>query len=150
MSSFAPSLADAKKAGIRVVRQEYPAGVAGVRLSLQQIAQRIREGATSPKVQGVAFDALRDAGFAGRGIQAGGARARASALLSFVRKHTLYAPDPPGFEYVKSAEAMLCLAPGLCIRGGDCFPARNTLLYALAGRDKPFDLGPPSVRPHTD
>jgi transglutaminase-like putative cysteine protease len=103
-----------------VLRTTYPPGVAGVKLSLQQIAQRIREGALSPKVQGVAFDALLGAGFAGRGANAGGAHARASALLSFVRQHTLYAPDPPGVEYMKSAEAMLCLAPNLCIRGGDC------------------------------
>jgi transglutaminase-like putative cysteine protease len=103
-----------------MLRTPYPAGVAGVKLSLEQIAQRIREGALDKDVQGVAFDALIKAGFSGRGANAGSARQRASALLEFVRSTVLYAPDPPGVEYMKSAAAMLCLRPGLCIRGGDC------------------------------
>jgi hypothetical protein len=120
MSSFAPSIEEEKRAGIRVTRMEYPAGLGGVKLSLEQIAQRIREGALSPKVQGAAADALLKAGFNGRGNDAGSARQRAAALLQFVRSTTLYAPDPPGTEYNKSAEAMLCLRPGLCVRVGDC------------------------------
>ena len=120
MSSFAPHIDEEKRAGIRITRVEYPAGLGGVKLSLEQIAQRIREGALSPKVQGVAADALLKAGFNGRGNDAGSTRQRAAALLSFVRATTLYAPDPPGTEYNKSAEAMLCLRPGLCVRVGDC------------------------------
>ena len=120
MGDFAPSVHDVQQHGVRVVRGEYPVGVAGVKLSLEQIALRIREGALSPAVQGVAFDALLKAGFTGRGDSAGNTRARAAALLDFVKRATLYAPDPPGVEYVKSAEAMLCLRPGLCVRGGDC------------------------------
>lgn len=120
MSDFAPSINNAARDGVRVVRTEYPVGVAGVKLSLEQIAQRIREGANDKDVQGVAFDALLKAGFNGRGPSAGTAFQRASALLAFVRSTVLYAPDPPGVEHMKSAAAMLCLRPGLCIRGGDC------------------------------
>jgi transglutaminase-like putative cysteine protease len=120
VSSFAPSIDDARRQGTRVLRTPYPAGVAGVKLSLEQIAQRIREGALSTAVQGAAFDALLKAGFNGRGASAGSARERASVLLDFVRATTLYAPDPPGVEYVKSAEALLCIRPDLCVRGGDC------------------------------
>ena len=120
MSSFAPSVEEERRAGIPVIRVEYPVGVAGVTLSLQEIAKRIREGASSPKVQGWTIDQLIAAGFSGRGSKAGNTRQRAAAVLNAVREATLYMPDPPNVEMVKSAEAMLCLREGLCIRGGDC------------------------------
>jgi hypothetical protein len=139
MSSFAPSLEEEKRAGIRVTRLEYPPGLGGVKLSLEQIAQRIREGALSPKVQGAAADVLLKAGFNGRGNDAGTTRQRAATLLNYVRQTVLYAPDPPGTEYVKSAEAMLCLRPGLCVRIGDCFP-KGALLIRRNG--EPNSPGP--------
>jgi hypothetical protein len=105
----------------------YPTGAAGPALSIQQIAQRIREGMTDAGVQGWAFDELAKAGFQGRGATAGTTRQRAAALLDAVRVQILYAADPPNVEMVKSAATLLCLRPGLCIRGGDCFP-RGTLL----------------------
>jgi hypothetical protein len=49
-------------------------------------------------------------------------------LLAYVRANTVYTQDPPGTELVKSAAAMLCLRPGLCIRGGDCFAEGTKLL----------------------
>jgi hypothetical protein len=127
-SGFAPSIEQERAEGHPVTRMEYPAGLAGVKLSLEQIAQRIREGAKSPKVQGVAFDTLYKAGFTGRSGNAGDTRQRAAALLDFVRSVTLYAPDPPNVEMTKSAETLLCLRDGLCVRGGDCFPEDTLLL----------------------
>jgi|GEM_PF-2230343 len=118
MSDFAPSVNDEKAAGVRVTRKPFPAGVAGVRLSLEEIAMRIREGSASPKVMGWAIDQLRACGLDGRSYES--ARAKMQCLLSAVRDATAYVPDPPYAELIKSAEAMLCLAPGLCVRGGDC------------------------------
>ena len=101
------------------MRGEYPSGVAGVKLSLEAIAQHIREGANDKDVQGVAMDALLAAGVDGR-THGTSARAKMDVLLAYVRANTVYTQDPPGTELVKSAAAMLCLRPGLCIRGGDC------------------------------
>ena len=122
-SGFAPSLADDAKAGVPVTRKAYPDN--GVPLALKEIAKRIREGGRSSAVQGVAFDILTKAGFTGRGSpadakQSGSYRERAKALLDWVRQNTLYAQDPPNTEFIKSAEALLCLRPQLCVRIGDC------------------------------
>ena len=111
---------------MRVRREEYPSGVAGVKMSLEAIAQHIREGGADTQVQGWAMDQLLAAGINGRG-GSDSARMKMNALLAAVRKNTVYTADPPGTELVKSAAAMLCLRPNLCIRGGDCFP-EGTLL----------------------
>jgi len=115
-----------------VVRREYPAGVAGVHMSLQAIAQHIREGALSKAVMGWSMDQLRAAGVDGRDGPPPTGNAsnfkKASVLLDAIRAVTVYTSDPPGVELVKSAEAMLCLREGLCIRGGDCFPEGTLLL----------------------
>lgn len=118
-SDFAPSVEEERRAGIRVVRMPFPNGVGGVKLSLEQIAQRIREGGKSPKVMGWAMKALLDNGIDGRSARDSAFR-KMSTLLDAVREATVYTPDPPDAELVKSAEAMLCLAPGLCVMGGDC------------------------------
>lgn len=117
---FVPSIDRAAAEGVRVTRVEYPAGPGGPKLTIAQIGQRIREGMADKDVQGWAFDQLIAAGFNGRGEAAGSTRQRAAALLDAVRAVTLYAPDPPNLEMVKSARALLCLRPNLCIRGGDC------------------------------
>lgn len=118
-SSFAPSVEEERSAGIRVVRMPFPNGVGGVKLSLEQIAQRIREGGKSPKVMGWAMKALLDNGIDGRSARDSAMR-KMTALLNAVREATVYTADPPDAELIKSAEAMLCLAPGLCVMGGDC------------------------------
>jgi hypothetical protein len=101
-------------------------------MSLQAIAQHIREGAISKRVMGWAMDQLKAAGVDGRDGPPPYGNAsnfkKASVLLDAIRSATVYTADPPGVELVKSAEAMLCLAPGLCIRGGDCFPEGTLLL----------------------
>jgi len=123
-SGFQPALD--RKGGHRVIRKPYPKGVAGVSLSLMTIAQFIREGQISEKVQGWAMDQLRAAGIDGR--RGHNNFAKASALLAAVREATVYTADHPRTEHLKSAEAMLCLREGLCIRGGDCFPEGTLLL----------------------
>lgn len=131
-SSFAPSVEEERSAGIRVVRMPFPNGVGGVKLSLEQIAQRIREGGKSPKVMGWAMKALLDNGIDGRSARDSAMR-KMTALLNAVREATVYTADPPDAELIKSAEAMLCLAPGLCVMGGDCFPEGTLVARWLGG-----------------
>ena len=114
MNGLAPSPNNAKKAGIRVTRKAYPVGVAGVKLSLEEIARRIREGRLDPAVRGWAGDALIKAG---RPVSD---PARMTALLHAVRAATVFVPDPVGAEYNVSAAGTLCLRPNLCVRAADC------------------------------
>jgi hypothetical protein len=114
VSDFAPSLARAHAAGAKVVKGEYPVGVAGVKLSLEQIALKIREGRNDPDVRGWAGDVLLAAG------KPQGVHAQAQAILDAFRKQCVYVSDPVGSEYVSSAAATLCLRPGLCVRAFDC------------------------------
>jgi hypothetical protein len=114
MSSFAPSPNNAKKQGIRVMRKAYPVGVAGVKLSLEEIARRIREGRLDPAVRGWAGDVLIKAG------RPQSDRARISAILYAVRDATAFVPDPVGAEYNVGAAGTLCLRPNLCVRAADC------------------------------
>lgn len=127
MAGFSPSVDNARLQGVRVVRMPFPQGVGGVQLSLEQIAQRIREGANDKDVMGWAYDQLRAAGIDGRSALDTATR-KMAVLLDAVRSATVYTADPPNSETVKSAAAMLCLRPGLCIRGGDCFPQGTLLL----------------------
>jgi hypothetical protein len=124
-SGFAPSLQKESGKGFRIVHGAYPDGVAGVKLSLETIAQHIRAGAKSALVQGWAYDQLLACGLKGRDgpppLGKASNFSKASCLLDAIRKVTIYTADPPNVEMVKSAEAQLCLRPGLCIRGGDCF-----------------------------
>jgi hypothetical protein len=135
-SGFSPSLQKESGKGFRIVHGAYPDGVAGVKLSLETIAQHIRAGAKSPAVQGWAYDQLLACGLKGRDgpppFGQASNRAKASCLLDAIRKVTIYTADPPNVEMVKSAEAQLCLRPGLCIRGGDCF-VEGTLIQTDQG-----------------
>ena len=123
-SGFVPSLQKESGKGFRIVHGAYPDGVAGVKLSLETIAQHIRAGAKSALVQGWAYDQLLACGLKGRDgpppLGKASNFSKASCLLDAIRKVTIYTADPPNVEMVKSAEAQLCLRPGLCIRGGDC------------------------------
>lgn len=118
-SGFSPSLHAERNDGVRVHKRDYPTGIGGPKLSLEKIAQLIREGMHSKLVMGWAMDQLRSCGLDGRDHNST-AFAKASCLLTAIRQATVYTPDPPMTEFIKSAEAMLCLRPGLCIRGGDC------------------------------
>jgi hypothetical protein len=114
MSNFAPSPNNAKKQGIRVTRKPYPVGVAGVKLSLEEIARRIREGKSDPAVRGWAGDVLIKAG------RPQSDRARMVAIKDAFRAQTVFVPDPVGTEMNVSAAGTLCLRPGLCVTAADC------------------------------
>ena len=112
--NLAPSPNNAKRDGIRVQRQAYPAGVAGVKLSLEKIAQFIREGKADPAVRGWAGDVLIAAG------RPQSVFGQCTAILNAFRNQTMYASDPVGTEMNVSAAGTLCLRPGLCVRVFDC------------------------------
>ena len=112
MADFNPALP------ATATRRPYPDGAPGIRMSLEAMAQKMREGRLDPGVRGWAIQALKDAGIDGRGNTT--VRAQASALLDALRAVTTYAPDPYGAEYIPSAAATLCLKPNLCVNGEDC------------------------------
>jgi hypothetical protein len=114
MSDFAPGVARARAAGHPITVAPYPLGAAGVTISLETIAKKIRDGRNDPDVRGWAGDVLIRAG------RPKGRRARVSALLDAFRKVTLYLPDPVGTEMIAAAHVTVCLRPGLCMRARDC------------------------------
>jgi hypothetical protein len=114
VSDFTPGVERAKAAGHKIEVQPYPPGVAGIRLSLEVVARKIRDGRLDPDVRGWAGDVLKAAG------NPTTVRAKAQALLDAFRKQTIYVPDPVGAEYIVSAAGTMCLRPGLCVRARDC------------------------------
>ena len=114
--SFDPGLASA---GVPSTRAPYPTGTAGIRMSLDAMALKMREGRLDPGVRGWALDCLAKAGLDGRSGATTAAK-QAAALLDGLRAVTVYAPDPYGVELVPSAAATLCLRPNLCVKGDDC------------------------------
>jgi hypothetical protein len=132
--AFDPGL---RQSGIHATRQAYPDGAAGIRLSLDTMAQRIREGRLDPRVRGWAIGALKSAGIDGRSRTS--TRAQVGALLDAYRAQTSYAGDPTAAEYVQSAAATLCLGPNLCLNGGDCDDGSVALASAI------MSIGIPAV-----
>lgn len=118
-----PSIAEDKKSGIPVTRQLYPTGVAGVKLSLTEIAKRIREGSRTPSVRAFVAQIIIHAG------KPETVRARGQAILDYVRANVVYAYDPEMTEMTASAPILLCI-PGapMCMPIGDCFPKGTLLL----------------------
>jgi len=114
LGDFTPGVARAKAAGLKIEVAPYPEGVAGVKLSLSVIAQKIRDGRLDPDIRGWAGDVLIAAG------KPKTIREKAQAILDAFRKATMYLPDPVGAEYIASGAATLCLRPGLCVRARDC------------------------------
>jgi hypothetical protein len=114
MSGFTPGVARVQAAGQPVQVAEYPPGPQGIRLSLDVIAQKIRDGRNDVDVRGWAGDVLIAAG------RPKTVKAKAQALLDAFRAQTMYLPDPVGTEQINSAAATLCLRPGLCVRARDC------------------------------
>jgi hypothetical protein len=97
--------------------QPYPAGVAGVKLSIGEMARLMRAARIGPD-----SDQLR--GLAGRAFIAAGRpqtiREQLQVLLDTVRARTVYMPDPVAAEYVVAPAGTLCVRPGLCVPAGDC------------------------------
>jgi hypothetical protein len=88
-------------------------------MSLETMAQKMREGKIDAGVKQWALDCLKSKGLDGRDQNTTPAK-QAAAILDCLRAATVYTPDPYGTESVQSAGATLCLRPNLCIRGGDC------------------------------
>lgn len=110
--------------GTPVTRTEYKLGTP--KQSLEAIALKIREGRLDAAVMGWARGVLKDAGLDGRDRPS--VRSQLQALLDEIRKTIIWSPDPANAEVVQSAAGTLCLRPGLCLNGGDCFPQGTLLL----------------------
>jgi hypothetical protein len=111
---------DAQRFGVPVTRVEYPAGVAGVHLSLTEMARRIYEGMRAPSMQQFAEMVVRNWASipASRHLSN---RESAQIFLDYVRAQVRYRPDPPNTELTKSAAITLCV-PGaaMCVPVEDC------------------------------
>jgi hypothetical protein len=114
VGDFSSALKAARKDSVRVQRQDYPAGVAGVKLSLEKIAQFIRDGYVDPDVRGWAGKVLIAAG------RPQSVRDQCQAILSAFKARTVYGSDPANTEYNVSAAGTLCLRPNLCVPVADC------------------------------
>ena len=86
--------------------------------SLRLMVEKIREGYKDRRIRERVGQVLHAAGIDGR--KGATTRQVVGALLEYLRAGTVYVPDPVKTEYVQGAAATLCLAPGLCMRGGDC------------------------------
>jgi hypothetical protein len=117
--AFDPGLQSMRAAGIPVTRQGYANGQAGIRQSLDAMAQKMREGKIDAGVRSWAMDCLKAKGLDGRDQNTTPAK-QASAILDCLRAATVYTPDPYGTESIQAAGATLCLRPNLCVQGGDC------------------------------
>lgn len=115
---FRPSVASASIAfgdKTPLVQRPHPLGQAGAKLSLEEVAKRIREGRLDPRIRAWAGEALIKAGRPKNAFD------QAQALLDALRKQAMYAPDPVGSEMIVAAKNTLCLDDGtLCMRIGDC------------------------------
>lgn len=99
-------------------RQEQPLGEAGVRFSLEKVAQKVAEGRLHPDVRAWATRKLKEAG------NPAGAKARGEVLLNAIRAESGWAPDPTAAEFMPGAHLMLSpdgvTPPKFAL--GDCFP----------------------------
>jgi len=90
-----------------------------IKMSLEEMSSKMRDGAIDASVRGWALDCLKQAGLDGRDATTTPFK-QAAALLECFRKATVYAPDPYATELIPSAGATLCLRPNLCLNGEDC------------------------------
>lgn len=126
MSDFKPGVDAARRAlgnKIPIVHRVHPGGAQGVRISLQEVADRIKKGRNDPRVRAWAIRAIHEAG----GPQ--DTPSQAQAILTALKKASTYVQDPVNTEFMQAAHETLCLDDkGLCFRGGDCFPKGTLLL----------------------
>lgn len=120
MSDFSPSIEAAQKAlgsAIPIETKDHPAGAKGVALSLDEVAARVKKGRNDPRVRAWAIRAIKEA-------NAGGPHRvpeKAQAILTALKKATVYVQDPLNTEFIQAAHETLCLDDkGLCFKGGDC------------------------------
>lgn len=118
MSDFKPGVDAARRAlgnKIPIVHRVHPGGAQGVRISLQEVADRIKKGRNDPRVRAWAIRAIHEAG----GPQ--DTPSQAQAILTALKKASTYVQDPVNTEFMQAAHETLCLDDkGLCFRGGDC------------------------------
>jgi hypothetical protein len=110
--------ADRSMYKMKIDRMEYPSGVGGVRLSLTEMARKIREGGRSPSMQAFAEMVVRQKYPPSQHTTS---HQSMGALLDYVVDNVRYRPDPPMTEFTKSANITLCV-PGapMCIPVEDC------------------------------
>lgn len=105
-----------------VDKHDHPVGEAGVRYSLEKVAElvkRAQEAFRSPEIRQLALQILDDAKKAGAGID--NDEERAKAILYWVQENRIWAPDPVGTEMMTGAHLTACVNPNApCFRGGDC------------------------------
>jgi hypothetical protein len=125
--SYQPSPeVDRSAFGLKITRNAFPVGVAGVRMSLTEIARRIRDGGRAPSVRAFGEFVVRNAGHSAS--ETLDAMQYAEIFLDYIHQNVRYSPDPVLTEFVQAAECTLC-TPGapMCIPVGDC----DDLLVAL-------------------
>lgn len=122
-------------------RQEQPLGEAGVRFSLEKVAQKVAEGRLHPDVRAWATRKLKEAG------NPAGAKARGEVLLNAIRAESGWAPDPTAAEFMPGAHLMLSpdgvTPPKFAL--GDCFP-QGTLLLAEGNKLIPVEEALPGMK----
>jgi Transglutaminase-like superfamily len=118
MSNFRPGVDAARAAlgsAVPIVQKPHPGGAKGVKISLQEVAERIQKGRNDPRMVAWARRAINAAG--GPQTTVG----QAEAILKQLKTETSYVPDPVKTEFMASPAQILCLDDkGLCFRGGDC------------------------------
>jgi transglutaminase-like putative cysteine protease len=103
-------------AGVKTDARPHPAGGAGARLSLKEVAERAWKARMSPRIRAWSTQVLAAANVSG-----GGRRQKAKAILDAFRKKVPYIADPVMGEFMATPEQTLCLDDGgLCFIGGDC------------------------------
>ena len=112
--------------GVETVARPHPAGQAGARLSLREVAERAWKARMSPRLRAWVTQQL-----AAAGVSTGGRRQKAACILDAFRKKVPYVHDPVMGEFMATPDQILCLDEGgLCIIGGDCDEASITLAAA--------------------
>ena len=106
-------------AGLDVVRQDYPAGQAGVDHTIAKVVAYILEGRHNQLARQFAEGIIQQAGFASN--DALSHRQIMQAFLDYVRSKVRYRPDAHMTETVQNPIITLCV-PGAaaCIPVGDC------------------------------
>lgn len=117
--SFNPSLANLARTE-RVHRADYTGTKAQQhKQSIDLMIAKIREGYKDRRIRERVGEVLHAAGLDGRNPNVT-SRHVVGALLDYLRGATVYVADPVKTEYIQGAAATLCLAPGLCMKAGDC------------------------------
>lgn len=117
--------------GVVTDARPHPAGARGAKLSLKEVAERAWKARMSPRLRAWVTQQLAKCG-----VSTGGRREKAACILDAFRAKVPYVHDPVMGEFMATPDQLLCLDEGgLCIIGGDCFPADTSLLLAPRERD---------------